>query len=147
MCPESYFFIDLFNDDDSAPKMQDNRKLAMELYPEKYQQVYDMIERDPAGEIVEGWEKELDSKFPYPFEADEIAYWNNDKTNYLEGGDPDSYNIYYSLKLKDEQRKFDKLMESLKTKYNVSEEDIGEIKSTSENIVILTCGQYIHPGF
>lgn len=140
--PEQDFFLDFGN---KNPKMVDSRELARELYPEKYRKQYWMeFAQNPWDYFGDKIKEAVDEKYPYPFKSDEITYYNQDRTSYLLGRDIDSWQVYYSLKLKDEERNFDNLLNGLKEKYSISDNEIDEIKKLSQGIHLLTCIQPLY---
>lgn len=139
--PANDFFFDFNN---KNPKMQSNHKLATELYPEKAEEYYWRENQpEPWDAFRDNCVKQIEELFPYPFKSDEIAYYNNDKTDYLEGGDPTAWEIYYSLRLKDEQKKFETLLNLLQEKYSMTDTEIDEIRRLADNIHLLTVAQPI----
>jgi len=145
--PEGLFFFpaDSFEIDKPPVEVLGNEKLHQELYPESFE------EAQARNTYVDSWEafkekitEDIKRRFPYPFKGDEVAYWNQDHTNYLQGSDPDAWDIFYSGKYKEEVDKFNRLLEMFQEKYGLKDEDIVEIKRTSENIILLTCGREIH---
>jgi len=142
--PKEMFFLDI---DNAFPKMENNRKLAQELYPDEYKQAYwHELEAKPWESFGEKIEEEVSQIYPYPFAPDQIAYWNQDRTDYLEGGDLEARQVYYFLKLKDEQKNFDALLSKLQKEYGLPDAEIDDIKKMSKGVHLLLCVQPRYEG-
>lgn len=143
--PEGLFFFpaDSFEIEKPLVNVRGNEKLLKELYPELYKQ------EQERNAHVDSWEafkerviEDIKRRFPYTWNPDE-EIWNKDHTDCIYGSQPEAQDIFYSGKYKEEVDKFNRLLEMIQEKYGLKDEDIVEIKRTSENIILLTCGKEI----
>jgi len=130
-----------FSEIKSLVSVSDNEEHFNELYPKEYEEYKNGIGSiDPVDVYLGECQLTLDRRFPYPYARDD-ELWDIDHTNYIKASEPEAYYNFYFEKQKEEIAKLNKLMEALNIKYNVPEEDIGEIKRTFENIQLLKIGQ------
>lgn len=139
--PEECFEIEGRN---PSFKPTHTNEMLKELYPEEYEQMEsNSYHPDPMSKYHEQCQEDLDRRFPYPYTPnDEI--WNDDHTSFVYGNEPDAYNLFYWKKYKEEELKLDRLIQTLKEKYGVSDEYIAEIKRTYENLQLLKIGQLMY---
>lgn len=121
------------------------KELAKAVYPEEWnkcQEQHQEIDKEQLlNEVRHKYSEELARRFPYPYESDEVVTHDKDgQPRY--GQDEEVYQHYYQTKLKEEQRKLDKLFELMQKKYGVQDADAEEIKRTMDNVLILKLSGY-----
>lgn len=125
------------------------QELAKKLYPEEWQKMQDdeaafIQEREEEmilNNIRRPYSEEIALRFPYPYDDDEVVFVAEDGQEWC-ADEPEVYWGYYEDKLKEEQKKFDKLFEMLQKKYNIHQRELDEVKRTAENILLFRLAGY-----
>ena len=119
--------------------------LLKELYPEEYENQLERSQRKAKSALDNYGEQcqiDLDRRFPYPYVGDEVVH-EREGHNRIIASDMEAHEGFYWGKHKEETLKLNKLMETIRDKHGVSEEDIAEIKRTQENLNLLKIGQLL----
>jgi len=140
MFPEGVFIFICHNEG-----ITESDGLLKELYPEEYEKQLEERQRQPISALDNYGEQcqiALDRRFPYPWVGDEVVY-EREGHNRIIASDPEAHEGFYWTKHKEETAKLNKLMETIRDKNGVSEEDIAEIRRTQENLNLLKIGQLL----
>jgi len=136
--------IDQENQKKLVVKVYGNDYLYKALYPEEYERdQLNSYHPDPWDVYHEQCEADLDRRFPYPWVGDEVVH-EREGYNCIRANDPEAFRGFYWSKHKEEELKLSRLMQTLKDKHGVSDEDIAEIKRTYENLQLLKIGQLMY---
>ncbi|MCM0758495.1 helix-turn-helix domain-containing protein [Sporomusa sphaeroides DSM 2875] len=133
----------------SLETSNDAVELAKKVYPDQWKMMQEAheatteeIEEEALlNKIRRPYREEIALRFPYPYNDDEVVSARETGEPWY-GDDLEVYHGYYEDKLKEEQKKFDKLLEMLQKKYNVQQKETDEIKRTAENIRLFMLAGY-----
>lgn len=88
------------------------------------------------------YREEVEVRFPYPYNANEIVATNPDGSPSWIGGDELVYESYYMGVYKEEAAKFDRLLKLLQQRYGMKDSEVDEIRRTAENLRLLELAGY-----
>ena len=122
--------------------VRNNTELLKELYPEAYEEekrMTEQVEHDSWKAFGEEIVENLERRFPYPWLNSTFVH--EDGINVTHGDESEAYAAYYEGKYNEEMNKLNNLLLILQKKYGIKDDDVAEIKRTSENLLILRCGK------